>query len=224
MRSLKLLLGSFVVYIVVAACSAASSPPTSAAAHDGGGGSSSSGASGGDSSGSERDSSGLDAIIDAITDPVSEASAAGGNTSGSRIKVQTVSGSDGSQVFAGLYDSSRKEQCNFRLASDGQLRCLPVSIVTIPTSYFSDALCSQPLGISQATCAPPSYVSKSVDPTCSSGGEHIYPVTVYAGSVYQPTGMGTCAMTNVSAAITLLAPGSEVAPTNFVSGTLQTGP
>ena len=48
-----------------------------------------------------------------------------GLTAGSRLKVRYYVGSDGSEQANGFFDSSRNENCSYRVASDGAVRCLP---------------------------------------------------------------------------------------------------
>jgi hypothetical protein len=49
------------------------------------------------------------------------------------------------------YDTQRKEECSFRPAADGKLRCLPTNAV--PTRFYADAQCTQPVVLS--TPPPP---------------------------------------------------------------------
>lgn len=66
--------------------------------------------------------------------------------SGTRLKVRSYKGEDGSEVFATMFDTQRSEECAFVLASDGQLRCLTTGANTAYASgYFSDAACASPV-------------------------------------------------------------------------------
>jgi hypothetical protein len=61
--------------------------------------------------------------------------------SGTRIKVKVLRSGDGAQVFAGLFDSQRQEDCVVRETTTG-MRCLPIGIATLSTIYFTDETCS----------------------------------------------------------------------------------
>jgi hypothetical protein len=133
-EGLKLVFGSVVVYVVMAAC-ASGGPGTAGGSGSGSvapGGGDAAGSSGGDGSGSSGggsssggtalDDSGGRGILDALTDPVTEASAAP-NQSGSRLKAKYYVGSDGSKTFTGMHDSMLNVDCNFIQASDSTTRC-----------------------------------------------------------------------------------------------------
>lgn len=211
MRTIRLVLGSVIVYVVVAACGAGAGsnlPDRS------------------DASGSSASSSGTmaDAIssaLDAVTDPVSEA-AADTNQSGSRIKVKFYAGDDGSKAFLGLYDSQRQEDCTFSLASDGTTRCLPGGLTT--GSYFADSACTTKLALSFTTsCTTPKYATVT-SVSCPSGGAQIFQLGApFTGTAYGSTGT-SCVVTTIPGTFLLYSIGSEVPPGSFVSATSQTAP
>lgn len=84
----------------------------------------------------------LDAMVDAMTDPVPDA-AAEPATSGTRIRARYYNGEDGSRQFVGWRDTERDEDCSFQQAEDGQTRCTPTYLA--PAVYYADAGCTQPL-------------------------------------------------------------------------------
>lgn len=59
--------------------------------------------------------------VDAVGGP----SAAQAASEGSRLKVRTFHGEDGSKMEQGLWDSSRQELCAFRATGEAEYRCLP---------------------------------------------------------------------------------------------------
>lgn len=120
------LAGSLIIYVALAACSS-----------DGG-------QNGHGGHGGQAGTGGLDSgIIDALLDPVSEASAE--PTAGSRLKGMYETGEDGSKAYfpGQWWDSKRGEECSRGMATDGKERCLPTSKVPLDTSnvYYMDATC-----------------------------------------------------------------------------------
>ena len=63
-------------------------------------------------------------------------------TAGTRLKVRSLVGTDGSRQQVGLWDSQRKEACYFLLASDGRMRCIPLQTAIPWPSQYSDTQCS----------------------------------------------------------------------------------
>jgi hypothetical protein len=55
---------------------------------------------------------------------------------GTRLQPVVLEGSDGSRQFTGWFDTMRGEDCAFRLASDGTMRCLPAA-APASTKYFA---------------------------------------------------------------------------------------
>jgi hypothetical protein len=85
--------------------------------------------------------------------------------SGSRLKTRVITGDDGSQVYAGMFDSTRGEPCAFQLAGDGVTRCLPSARPTAIT--YSDAACTVPVfRVTEAECAPKYAVDSASLATC----------------------------------------------------------
>ena len=110
----KMLAGSVAIYMIMAACSAAGGPQAFLS-----GDADASGSSGG----TKGDGSG--GVLDALTDPISEASA-DPSQSGTRLKLKYYAGADGSKLSAGLHDSQLNVDCYYSYPmSDGTLRCVP---------------------------------------------------------------------------------------------------
>ncbi len=147
---------------------------------------------------------------------------------GSRLKERRYVGEDGSEEFAGFYDSMRKEDCGFSVATDGKYRCMPTRAMGL--SIFADAQCSVPVG----------YVS---DPPC--GGFPVgwyfikydtsdpcqYKSIVYSVGAELPAGTPIwggspmpCFSTQVSPSAKLWQVGPVVPPASFVAATIVTEP
>jgi hypothetical protein len=200
--TLKLLVGATVVYAVVAAC-----------------GSGSNGFMGGHDGGTKSDA--VSPVPDAMADI----------QSGSRLKAQYYAGTDGSKTFASMYDSQLKVPCAFVTASDGSSRCFPTGLgAAAGTAYYSDSHCSQPiLNVPSVCTAPPAYVTTAGTSCNGTTTFHVFP----AGSSFSPGtdvylgagsgATGTCTKIPTSAtAGSWFSVGTELAPSMFVEGTLQT--
>jgi hypothetical protein len=159
----KMLGGSVAIYVIMAACSGGGGPQvvmssgvTASGSVAASGAQTSSGlavdGSQGDAtpgSGAAADAarSGSGGIVDALTDPVSNAMA-DSNQSGTRLKIKYYLGADGSKAFKGFYDSQLNVDCYFAKAADGTVRCIPVATATTTTAnYYADANCTQPVAL-----------------------------------------------------------------------------
>ncbi len=111
------------------------------------------------------------------TGPAGSAGSAGssGVQSGSRIKAQYDMGDDGSQAFAGLFDSQLNVPCYWATASDGSRRCLPYNAAA-GGYYFSDSGCSTPIAYSDKECSQPMYAEHATV-ACGVEMTTIYPIT-----------------------------------------------
>lgn len=89
-----------------------------------------------------RDAGVMDAIADAMTDPVPDA-AADPNTSGDRLRARYLVATDGARQFMGWRDTERDEDCAFTKTADSETRCIPSSTL-YASGYFSDSDCTQP--------------------------------------------------------------------------------
>ncbi len=217
MRTVRLVLGSIIVYIVVACSSAATDNP-------GGlfGGSPSQDASAGPGG----------AILDALTDPITTAQA-DTSQSGSRLKAKYVAGVDGSKQFNGLHDSQRNEDCSFGTAADGVLRCLPGGANTT-LGLFADAACTQPLAETSKGCAPSAYATTTditVGACNTMAHEHVFMLgSAFTGTTVYSKGPTTCApyagtgANPFTTSFDFYSVGSEVPASSFVQGSLQTEP
>jgi hypothetical protein len=247
MRTIRLLLGSIVVYIFVACASAVSSNGPPIESLDGSApGSSDSQPGAADSTvptGSapkNQESGALGAIVDALTDPVSSASAQT-MTSGSRLKAKWYVGSDGARQFAGWHDSQLNVDCDFGQASDGTIRCLPPPAgVTIGTQgYFSDAGCTQMLGVTDGcghptptnitvttTSAPGSAVCSATTQTYAAGPQ--FTGTIFQGTPASCSQISDALATDFAASwfafYSLGAAVQAINPSQYVQATVQTDP
>jgi hypothetical protein len=221
----KLLTGSIVVYVIMAAC--ASSGPASLDLGEGRLGQSN-GSSGiaGSGGGSVMDGSGHDgpSIFDVLMNPVTNAEA---NLSGTRLKVNFISGVDGSQVITGMHDSQRNEDCAFTIAADGVLRCLPSGSYSV--GVYTDAGCAQPIvGVAKGCTATYAIVAAA---TSCGAQTHVYTLgPAFTGAKsYALNDDGICVtypatgITTFETTLDLYTLGSEVPASSFVQGTLQTG-
>jgi hypothetical protein len=220
-----MLAGSLAIYAIMAACSAASGPSGHAAGEGGsGGGSGSSGSASGD---------GSSGILDALTDPVSEASA-DPYQSGSRLKAKYYAGADGSKQFLGWHDATLDLDCTFQPTADGWVRCIPTwtgfgGNVT-PYTAFSDSGCSQRVALAGGSfCSTPTWASWT-DPgsACGPGGAHLAKMgtvlTHAPAQLYSLQPDGSCAGSAVPSGETVFSLLPESAPSTFVQATIQTEP
>jgi hypothetical protein len=204
MKTIRLIVGSILVYLSVAtlhACSSASSSSslgtgghsgstTSGAGSPAGGGNPTAGGKGG-TGGTATTSSGATASSGkagsgGIMDPVGDANA---EESGSRLKAKRLVGDDGSKQFVGWYDTSLKVDCQYALMQDGLKHCVPLTSASL--ALFSDAACTVPLGANTISGCVPTHaaVQTNAPPKCDGLGPgivyHIYPITtLHTGSVY----------------------------------------
>lgn len=75
--------------------------------------------------------------------------------SGSRLRVVVLDGGGGAESFDGFYDTELGEPCQFRTASDGELRCLPTPDTTLRHATFADATCATPVALLPSpACGP----------------------------------------------------------------------
>ncbi len=232
---LKLVSGSCAVYSIMAACGSGTSPQ-SLTSGDGGGGSSS-GSKGDGSGGVLGDGAG--SLLDVFTDPTPTANA-DQSQSGTRLKLQYYAGADGSKQVAGMFDSQLNVPCSFGKASDGVIRCLPApsttTVTAITANLFSDAKCSQPVGVTTSPCSQtPSQISVTVTDTnsCTATTTIYQAGPQFTGPLYQLSS-STCTAYGMAAEATLISEGwkfyqlgSQIQPpdpTQYVEATLQTEP
>lgn len=247
----RMLLGSVAIYVVVAACSATNPSRSTTIATDGGMAHQPMGmdvavmeaeATAQDVSTMDVAKDAISSIVDVLTDPIPNADA-DLTQSGTRLKAVYYAGSDGSQIAAGYFhDSMRNEDCSFALAADGMTRCLPIMIANATVDY-ADSACTQPLLQVQQQgtgsglmCQVPPYAFTYVTPVPLPAGcpgavglqtnppAHIFPVTTkYAGNIYYMTPSGCQAVPDLSADDDYSL-GPEISPTSFVAATVKTAP
>jgi hypothetical protein len=224
MRALRLLVGSVLVYLAVA-CANAATPMLEQMAVDAGfldalddAPSSPRDATSSGSSGAGAD--GMAGILDALTDPVSEAQA-DPSASGSRLKLQYYVGSDSSKAFAQILDTMTSLPCSYQTAADGMTRCLPTGQASVNPAFFSDSACSKVAAQGYAGCAAPTYAVGSTASACvTSPTSHVYLVGAVS-SVFEKVGTTCTAVTGLSASFTFYSLGAEVPASSFVAGSLQ---
>ncbi len=133
---------------------------------------------------------------------------------GTRLKANTIKGSDGSKHYVGTFhDTMRNEDCTFKPAVDGKTRCLPDA--SLPGPYFSDSACTTALVASPSACAAPQYAAK---PAACGLGDDIFKIGAKSTASMVYVASGGCMATTPPANATLYAIGAEQAPTGFVEG------
>jgi hypothetical protein len=169
-------------------------------------------------------------VIEALSNPVDEALA--DPQPGSRLKGKFTSGSDGSMLYRAdvMYDAQRAEDCAYRIAADGVLRCLPVDLWQ-DWVFYSDAACTQPFIYwgAQAGCAatPPNAYATTVDapPLCPGPGYqapiHVYPIggLIALPPAHWSLSQGMCIPQQQAFGNIAFSVGAEVAASSFVAGT-----
>lgn len=134
---------------------------------------------------------------------------------GTRLKANTIKGTDGSKHYVGTFhDTMRNEDCSFKPAVDGKTRCLPDALFVGP--YFADSGCTMPLVASPTACVAPQYGSK---PAACGLGEDIFKLGAKSNASMVYLANGGCMATTPPANATLYPLGAEQAPTSFVEGT-----
>ncbi|AKV04360.1 hypothetical protein AKJ09_11023 [Labilithrix luteola] len=141
------------------------------------------------------------------------------NVSGSRLKRRVYKGADGSQQFAGWFDSERNENCDIHTAADGKLRCLPASFVFANSSYFSDSNCAFPIYIGTKGCTPPAAYSVDGGGQTCNRGYVIRPIgTAFTSPNFYLKNGAACVSQDASAwlsAYDLYSTGAEIPASSF---------
>lgn len=144
-----------------------------------------------------------------------------GYENGSRLRAKVHVGADGSRQFSVWHDTMLDKDCYFQRASDGVIRCLPVtSADTAQASanyYFYDAACTLPAAVGY--CAAPSYVVEASAGFCAADNEW----TVRQLGPQQPTLYlkvgANCNVGTVQPGGHVYAIGAELPPSTFVEAT-----
>lgn len=151
-----------------------------------------------------------------------------GWSSGTRLRARVVSGSDGAKNFVGWYDSMRKENCSFRLTSEGNgtLRCLPDP--PPGAVYYLGPVCDgAPMLAVGKGCTTPTTMLEPLNPyACPEASYRVRSTSgpVGAGNLYVKMPDGSCAMVSaqvIQASYDLYNTGAEIAPALFVDGTIK---
>ena len=154
------------------------------------------------------------------------------DTSGSRLKVKYMVGSDGTKVpYGGLHDTMLNVDCSWLSAHDGATRCMPLSGAAIDIqSVFSDSGCTQAIVLATKGCVAPVYAYRATPSggACASSQYFIFSVgAAFTGANYYSKSGANCTTaptTSLTASYDPYAEGAEVPPSTFVAGTSQTDP
>jgi len=157
-----------------------------------------------------------------------------GYASGSRLRARVLDGGGEPVRFEGFVDTKLGVRCDFAVAQDGVVRCLPTSD---SSTYFADSACSQPLIVAAPGCAaPPPYVRLSSGPATFCAWEprlHAGPDEVLApssplgpvpGTLYSTNGSSCGPATSPPAASSTLYTAHVIAPGTFVAASEATDP
>lgn len=165
------------------------------------------------------DAIGWDAIAPAVD--AAEPPLAFQPTDGQRLKISWAVEPGGRRFIFGLTDTLLHVPCSFRLAADGETRCLPFGPSRGTT--FADAACTQPAVIFDAdACGPSAYIrtTDSIHP-CGKR-EHIFKRGAQADGIFSGasvTSMATCKPSALLPGEAIYLVGDEVPPESFVKGT-----
>ena len=141
--------------------------------------------------------------------------------SGSRLKARFAKAQGAPPVFEGFFDTKLSVACDFRVASDDKLRCLPREAIVNLQLGFADAACTEPVYNAEPACLTKTgYRLKrlecldkySVHPLV----KHVSGMAEYGGS---PQNCKANSKTTIypNAAIR----GAEISPDTFVAGTTK---
>lgn len=135
--------------------------------------------------------------------------------SGTRLQARYYQAPDMPDVFAGFFDTELDEWCDFMLASDDSLRCLPRSTAVTGHLGYADALCQTDVWTLSPGCsAAQPRVRRQLE--CSDKAD-VWTLEPYSGV---PWGGSECISTDVEAPADAYTFGSEEPPASFVAGTL----
>lgn len=145
--------------------------------------------------------------------------------SGSRLEAIVYRGADGSQHPTGRwFDVQRNEECTFRPAIDGQIRCLPDAPTFAPTpNLFADRFCGVQAALVSTACdAAPAYISLPQEGACSPP-KLMRPGTVInpGAAAYKLTPGVSCAEQQVLPGTVVFAVGDEAPAADFVAATVE---
>jgi len=156
-----------------------------------------------------------------------------GYASGSRLRARVLDGGGEPVRFEGFVDTKLGVRCDFAVAQDGVVRCLPTDDWS---TYFADSACSQPLIVAAPGCAaPPPYVRVSTGPAASctweprldAGRDEVLAPGSALGSVpslYSSNGSSCGPATSMPTAGSTIYTAHVLAPGTFVAASEATDP
>ena len=156
-----------------------------------------------------------------------------GYASGSRLHARVLDGGGDPVRFEGFVDTKLGVRCDFAVAEDGVVRCLPKGDWS---TFFADSACSQPLIAAAPGCAaPPPYVRLSSGPAASctweprldAGPDRVLAPGSPLGSMpplYSTNGSSCGPATSMPAAGSTLYTAHVLAPGTFVTASEATDP
>lgn len=187
LSALKVLSAGCLVYLAMAACSSETSSPAGT----------------GPGTGNEAGTG---------TSPVPNAMADENYASGSRLKIQTLEGADGSKQFFGWFDSEKQWTCGFQEAGFGSYRCIPAWATA--GVFFADAGCQTTIAAAPKAGPTPKIARKGG--YYELGAKHVTPV--WQGVPGACSGVGI----DVINANDFWAVGAEISDSVFAAATLKT--
>jgi hypothetical protein len=205
---------------------------SSSSSSSSGGATSSSGgsSSGGSSSGASTSSSGgeTDAGTDGdanVAPPDPRIDTSKPSASGTRLKQRIRKTADGAETFLGWRDTQINQDCAFKTASDGELRCLPTNVAA-RGAFYIDSGCTQPAVAQQTNaCTQAAYASDEDSSTCPARTKlHALGTALANGATYyyQAAPGSPCETRTAGAVGTTIYPlGAEVTATDFVKATVS---
>lgn len=146
------------------------------------------------------------------------------SASGTRLKQRIRKTADGAEVFLGWRDTQLSQDCAFKVAGDGEIRCLPTNVAAHGRFYIDDQ-CSQPaVAQPKNACVQAPYAAKedtSVCPARTTITSLGTPLADGATYYYQAGPGAPCEARTAGAVGTTIYPvGAEVAATDFVKATI----
>jgi hypothetical protein len=169
--------------------------------------------------------------------------------SGQRLRVRDVL-SEGQSAWRTFlpFDSETGESCEFNVAADGVLRCLPASLESASSSYFADSACTRPVvWVDRCRFGTQSNYALGGEPApseCVAGAEvDELRIAVYAlGEPYTPTALysyeqvpegqpARClpieesrfeSIAEVTQEFEFREVGAEIPPSSFIAGRFET--
>ena len=138
--------------------------------------------------------------------------------SGSRLRAQYLTTTDGTRQFHGWLDKNLGISCHFASAEDGEPHCLPNTTATL-SSAFADAQCLQPLVQIAAGCSDaPSYVLQSSSGECGPTAQVFAVGAAQAPTKVYYTSGTDCVPSDPPANQKLFALGAKVDASTFQGG------